>query len=148
MHGKRVFLTGAEGEIGQRLLEALASRGVAVHAFDGDVALEAARGEVVAFSPSVVVHLAESKSGDPRVNILGTINMLHAAKIAGAERFVFGSAVGAADPASPYDVSKLAGERYCESYRAVHGLPFVALRLPEEGSEDAAVRGLLDAITL
>jgi UDP-glucose 4-epimerase len=80
---------------------------------------------------------------DARVNVLGTIGLLDAARQAGVRRFVFVSSGGAVYgeqetfpaaethptwPVSPYGVSKRAGELYAHFFQAQYGLPFVALR--------------------
>jgi UDP-glucose 4-epimerase len=80
---------------------------------------------------------------DARVNILGTIALLDAARHAGVGRFVFVSSGGAVYgeqetfpapethptwPVSPYGVSKRAGELYAHFFQAQYGMPFVALR--------------------
>lgn len=80
---------------------------------------------------------------DARVNVLGLINVLEAACRAGTRRVVFASSGGVVygEPEefptpetapkgamSPYGVTKLAGERYLDYYRQVHGLEYAALR--------------------
>ena len=80
---------------------------------------------------------------DASVNILGTLRLLELSARHGVKRFVFISSGGAAygeqlrfpadedhplNPVSPYGVGKVSGEHYCFYYRAVHGLPYVALR--------------------
>jgi UDP-glucose 4-epimerase len=80
---------------------------------------------------------------DARINILGTINLLQAARDAKVRRVLFVSSGGAAygeqdafpapethptNPVSPYGVSKRSGELYAYFYQAEYGLPFVALR--------------------
>lgn len=76
------------------------------------------------------------------VNVIGTINLLEAARITGVERFVFASSSSvygnsplfprsesdSVSPASPYALSKLSGEAYCDLYHLMHGLPTVCLR--------------------
>ncbi|TSA25906.1 NAD-dependent epimerase/dehydratase family protein [bacterium] len=84
------------------------------------------------------------------VNILGTLNILEAAKEFGVERVVYassssvygnseGSASGRSEilpktedipvqPLSPYALSKYAGERYCQIYHQIYGLETVVLR--------------------
>jgi UDP-N-acetylglucosamine 4-epimerase len=75
-------------------------------------------------------------------NVDGTLNMLLAARDAGARRFVFASSssVYGDEPnlpkiesrtgrlLSPYAVTKAAGERYVEVFGHVYGLPVVSLR--------------------
>jgi nucleoside-diphosphate-sugar epimerase len=77
-----------------------------------------------------------------RVNVEGTLNVLVAARDAGVERVVYASSssvYGRTDvlplvetmppqPVSPYAVSKLAGEYYCQVFTRVYGLPTVGLR--------------------
>lgn len=75
-------------------------------------------------------------------NVNGTLNMLLAARDAGARRFVFASSSSVygdepnlpkiesrtGRPLSPYAVTKAAGERYVEVFGHVYGLPVVSLR--------------------
>ena len=76
------------------------------------------------------------------VNVAGTLNLLDAAREAGVKRVVFASSssvYGANQeipkreemlpmPISPYAVSKLTGEKYCEVFSHIYGLETVALR--------------------
>jgi len=76
------------------------------------------------------------------VNITGTFNVLLAAKEAGVERVVYAASSSAygdtptlpkvetmlPQPLSPYAVSKLVGEYYCQVFTRVYGLPTVSLR--------------------
>ncbi|HET55153.1 MAG TPA: SDR family oxidoreductase [Ignavibacteria bacterium] len=76
------------------------------------------------------------------VNVNGTLNILNAAKDAGVKRVVFASSssvYGDLDvlpktedmlpkPLSPYAVSKLAGEKYCQVFTQMYGLETVCLR--------------------
>jgi UDP-glucose 4-epimerase len=85
----------------------------------------------------------EDPLADARINILGTINLLEAARQTGVRRVLFVSSGGAVygeqetfpapeshttNPLSPYGVSKRAGELYAFFYQAEYQLPFVALR--------------------
>jgi UDP-glucose 4-epimerase len=80
---------------------------------------------------------------DARVNILGSLRLLETALRHGVRGVIFASTGGAlygeqdyfpADeehplrPVSPYGVAKASVEQYLFYYRAVHGLPSVALR--------------------
>lgn len=98
----------------------------------------------------VIVHLAantgvgpsvESPRLDMETNVVGTLNMLEAARERGARRFVFassGAPIGecqppiheelAPHPVSPYGASKLAGEGYCSAYYRSFGVETVCLR--------------------
>jgi nucleoside-diphosphate-sugar epimerase len=76
----------------------------------------------------------------PDDNVAATQHMLDAAVEAGVPRVIyassssiysFGDAPGASRrvaPASPYGVSKLAGELMCDAYRRRHGLDVIVLR--------------------
>jgi len=97
-----------------------------------------------------VVHLAASTGvpnsvEDPRFdmnsNVLGTFNMLEAARLNKVDRFIFASSSAplgecpppvheevAPHPVSPYGASKLAGEAYCSAYARTFQLGTVALR--------------------
>ncbi len=80
---------------------------------------------------------------DATVNVLGTIELLKAARDAEVKRFLFVSSGGAVYgeqetfpapeghptwPVSPYGVSKRSGELYANFFLAEYGLPFVAFR--------------------
>jgi UDP-glucose 4-epimerase len=100
---------------------------------------------------SVVLHQAALGSvprsiEDPAttndVNANGTLNMLLAARDADVERFVFASSSSIygpteelpkheampPNPVSPYALSKYSGEKYCQLFYKLYGLPTVALR--------------------
>ena len=76
------------------------------------------------------------------VNVMGTLNILNAAKDAGVKRIVYASSSSIygdlevspktedmlPKPLSPYAVSKLAGEKYCQVFTKLYGLETVALR--------------------
>ncbi len=111
---------------------------------DGPLALKTCAGA------EVIVHLAASTGVGPSVedpgfdctvNVLGTLNMLEAARHNHSGHFVFASSsapIGEcippiheelpAHPVSPYGASKLAGEGYCSAYSRSFGLDTVALR--------------------
>ena len=105
-----------------------------------------------AVRPELVFHLAAQidvrhsvadPADDARINVLGTIAVLEAARTAGARRLVNSSTGGAlygdADviptpedhpirPLAPYGQSKYSAEGYCELYTGLHGLSTISLR--------------------
>lgn len=76
------------------------------------------------------------------VNVVGTLNILEAAKEYDVKRVVYASSSSVygdnptlpkheemmINPLSPYAVSKLAGEKYCRVFSKIYGLETVALR--------------------
>ncbi|MCL1600125.1 MAG: GDP-mannose 4,6-dehydratase [Actinomycetia bacterium] len=106
---------------------------------------------VRSFQPNNVFHLAAQidvrrSVADPvydaKINVLGTINMLEAARHGNADRFVFSSSGGATfgdtfniptpetqkrKPASPYGVSKLVVDEYFRYYHDTFDLDFMSL---------------------
>ncbi|GAA2814864.1 NAD-dependent epimerase/dehydratase family protein [Crossiella cryophila] len=100
--------------------------------------------------PEVIFHLAaqvdvRASVADPlhdaKVNVLGTIAVLEAARAAGTRKVLFASSVAIygpttdlpvaetapTNPLSPYASSKLTGETYLRQYRQLHGVDFTAL---------------------
>ena len=76
------------------------------------------------------------------VNVMGTLNILDASKEAGVRRIVYASSSSVygdnpklpksedmlPNPLSPYAVSKLAGEKYCNVFSRLYGLETITLR--------------------
>ncbi len=105
------------------------------------------------FLPDVVFHLAAQAAVpvsvkqprfDAEVNVVGTINVLEAARRSGTKRVVFASSGGAIygsaaplpvredlpkAPDSPYGISKKIVEDYFRYYRASHDIDYVLLAL-------------------
>mgnify|MGYP000872413323 CR=1 FL=1 len=122
----------------------------AIEIIEGDIRdLEAVRKAVDGVE--IVLHQAALPSvprsiQDPittnEVNAGGTLNMLKAAADCKVKRFVYASSSSVygdnpalpkhedmvPDPLSPYAVSKLAGEKYCQVFSRVYGLHTVSLR--------------------
>jgi UDP-glucose 4-epimerase len=132
-------------------LEGAEARGAVLH--EADVRDAGALASIFASArPDVVFHLAaqidvrlsvESPTVDARANVLGTIEVLEASRVAGVRRVVNtstgGGLYGNAEaiptpedhpirPLAPYGQGKHAAEGYCELYTRLHGLPTVSLR--------------------
>ena len=163
----RTIVTGGAGFIGSHVVETLLARGDEVHVVDDlskgkrenvpaaatlhvlDVRepLDALAQETAA---EAFVHLAAQAdvrvsvarpAFDAEVNVIGTVNVLEAARLVGA-RVVFASTGGAIYgecvrpareddpclPLSPYGAAKLAGEGYLGAFARLVGTPHLALR--------------------
>jgi UDP-glucose 4-epimerase len=106
----------------------------------------------VGWRPEVVCHLAAQSSvrasvddpvQDALVNVLGTVNVLEAARAAGARKVVFTSSAAVYGipvampvpagaglaPRSPCAAATVCGEVYAGAYRVLHGLDFTTLTL-------------------
>ena len=167
----RTLVTGGAGFIGSHVTDALLANGdevavlddlsrgrpgrldpsVAVHKVDIADA-DALRSTVERLRPQVICHLAaqidvrvsvEAPAADAAVNVVGTINVLEAARPVGA-RVVFASTGGAIygggvpvpssedeqpGPEAPYGTAKYCAEQYIGLYNRLYGTTHVALRL-------------------
>ena len=112
---------------------------------DARAVRKAMQGAGVVFHLAALASVARSVA-DPesthRVNADGTLNMLLAARDAGARRFVYASSSSVygdspslpkveemvPKPISPYAASKLAGEAFCRAFSHSYGLETVGLR--------------------
>lgn len=168
----RVLVTGGGGFIGSHLVEHLLEQGHSVRVLDNFATgrranvlalsdeIELIEGDIQSYERAstavagceVVLHQAALPSvprsvQDPltsnATNVIGTLNILLAARDHGVRRVVcassssvYGATAGTAPkredlpafPISPYATAKLAGEGYARSFHGVYGLETVALR--------------------
>lgn len=165
----QALITGGAGFIGSNIAKALVGQGWGVRVLDdlssgyrdnledlpvdfrhGDVRDPVAVMEAVA-GCEVVFHLAaavgnkrsiDDPIGDSSINVIGTLQLLEAARKASVRKVVASSSAGIygelrtvpiheshpLDPLTPYGASKLCMEKQCLAYAVTHGMEAVALR--------------------
>jgi UDP-glucose 4-epimerase len=166
----KILVTGGAGFIGSNVVDAYVAAGHEVLVVDDlsagkranvnpaatlheiDIASPALVDLVLAERPDVINHHAAQTSvrhsvGDPlddcRRNILGSLNVIEAARQAGTGKLIYISSGGAIYgepstlpcpedhpivPDSPYGASKHAPEHYLDIYHRLHGLNYSVLR--------------------
>jgi UDP-glucose 4-epimerase len=165
-----ILITGGLGQVGSYLTEELLKKKInqitvldnyssniknftlpeAVNIVKGDILDRNLTDELVSDS-DIIIHSAaqvsvvnsiENPVHDAEVNILGTINLLNAAKKSNIKRFIYISSAAVygkpeylpidekhpTNPLSPYGLSKLTGEKYAMMFHVLYGLPVVCLR--------------------
>jgi len=172
LNGLEVVVTGGAGFIGSHLCRTLVENGAKVTVFDNlssgkidslkdleNKGLNFVQGDIrdpealekAAKNCKVIFHLAaqtsvpfsmENPKEDCEINVVGTLNVLEAARKAGA-RVVFASSSAAygnpekkptpetypTHPIAFYGLTKLLGENYCRFYKENYGLEVVMLRI-------------------
>ena len=166
---KRALVTGGAGFIGSHVVKRLLDSGIEVAVLDnlstgcrenlsgmdvtlceGDIRNTADVARAVE-GCEVVFHLAASVGNirsidnpvlDAETNVLGTLNVLEAARLANVRKIVYSSSAAIFGravklpmtenhlqaPEAPYGASKLAGETLCLTYSRLYGLETVCLR--------------------
>jgi UDP-glucose 4-epimerase len=167
---QRILITGGAGFIGSHLADRLVAAGHEVAVVDNlstgrreyvppaaqffpyDIKSPEAHGLICRWRPQVIAHLAAQMSvqasvsdpvADAQDNILGSLNLLQAAALAGVTKIIFASTGGAIygdeaplpgreeylpQPECPYGVAKLAVEHYLHFYHRQYGIVPIVLR--------------------
>jgi nucleoside-diphosphate-sugar epimerase len=169
MSDKKALVTGGAGFIGSNLVRLLLSQGISVRILDNlstgyleninDLPVEFIQGDIldedlvlnVVNGVDIIFHLAayignvksiEHPREDAQTNVLGTINLLEAARKNEVKRIVYSSSAAIfgelitmpiaedhpQNPDSPYGVSKLAAEKYMLSYAKLYNMTVICLR--------------------
>jgi UDP-glucose 4-epimerase len=167
---KTALVTGGAGFIGSHLADRLLSLGYKVVVVDNlntgkaknlnsaaafhhaDITQGSLQEVFQRERPALAFHLAAHVSvsqstrdpvGDAKINLLGTLHLLEAARRYGIEKFIYSSTGGALYgepetnpcteehpivPLSPYGVSKYQAEQYLELYHRLYRLNYTTLR--------------------
>jgi len=167
---KKILVTGGCGFIGSHLAEKLVALGAQVTIMDNlstgslqnistiknkitylhkditnfDDCLTATHNQNIVFHEAAFISVPESLKNPTEcntINVLGTFNMLEAARHNGVKTFVFASSAAVygnhegvcaesmpCHPSSPYGFSKLIGEKYLQQYTINFGMHTIALR--------------------
>lgn len=165
----KVLITGGAGFIGSHLAEKLAGQGNKIIIYDNlltgrpenlsqishtfiqgdirnlDLLTAAARNCDIVFHLAALTSVTESMANMDEylaVNLMGTINVLKAAKTGRVKKLIFASSAAVYGdseelpksesmrlaPKSPYAITKIDGEYYCNLFNDFYGLPTVCAR--------------------
>ena len=152
MTAEKVVVFGGSGFLGSHVADTLSDAGYRVVIFDqtespylrddqemvtGSItdlerALDAAKGAVALYNFAAVADIDEAHDNPIRtaeVNVLGTVTLLEAARLAKVKRYVVASSVYVfSESGSFYRASKQGAERFVETYHSRYGLDYTILR--------------------
>ncbi len=173
--GKRILVTGGSGFLGSHICDSLSDAGHEVNIFDlkksaylkksqkmilGDV-LKAKEINKACRGIDIIFHLAALANMDAahnqpyntmNINVLGTVNVLEAARENKVKRVMFASTIYVnSRTGSFYRVSKHAGELLLEAYHQRYGLDYTILRFgtlygPRSNENNSVFKYLKEAL--
>lgn len=147
-----VLVLGGSGFLGSHVADALTLSGYRVRVFDAkpspylrseqemvtgdvldaDAVMAAAEGARYVYNFAGLADLEDARNRPletAKLNVLGTVHALEAARVHKAERFIFASSVYVySDTGSFYRASKQSAERFVETYQERFGLDYTVVR--------------------
>jgi UDP-glucose 4-epimerase len=152
MNGDNVIIFGGSGFLGSHVADALSENGYKVKIFDLaespyirpdqemiigsitdlDAVCRATEGCKYVMNFAGIADIGDANLNPPvtaQINVVGAVNTLEAARMAGTERYLFASTVYVYTRyGAMYKASKQAAECFIETYQQEHGLDYTVLR--------------------
>lgn len=167
---KRIFITGGAGFIGSNVVKLFSEKKLSITVYDnlssghienirGIKNIQFIKGDILdnetlvkaSANHDAIIHLAANIGNlksmldpqfDLRVNTIGTLNVLEAAKLNNIKKIIYSSSAAIfgelqylpidekhpLEPNSPYGVSKLAAEKYCHWFGRQYDIKVISLR--------------------
>ncbi len=150
----KILVTGGAGLVGSHLVDRLVENGHDVIALDNfltgdrknlnpearlveqditdaDAILPVFAGIDAVFHTAGVARAAwgfDNPAQTAIINVIGTVNVLAAARAHNVRRFIHSSSYSVEQPINPYNISKAAAEQFVDIYRTLFGLSTISLR--------------------
>jgi len=159
----KILVTGSNGFVGSHLIPKLEKQGHKITGMDikDDFKQDIRNSErclLDTINIDCVIHLAALADVQDsimrpaiynRTNVVGLLNLLRASDTNKVKRFIFASSAAADNPQSPYGVTKLCGEHWCDIFQKCYGLSTVSLRffnIYGKGTDKGVIPIWIDAI--
>lgn len=136
----KILVTGSSGFVAKHLIPKLEKLGHFVYDMDLEYGYDCKSYDdclACIKDSEVVIHLAAFTDVQESItypveyfvnNLGGLVTMLGVADTKHVKRFIFASSAAADSPQSPYGVTKLCGESWCDIFKKCYGLSTISLR--------------------